>query len=381
MINCQRRKSAMTDHSPVFELFMKIASMDSYIGREGRLAEYLIEKLRGLGAEVARDDSAAQTGSDTGNIIARFRGTDDAAPVILLCSHMDTIGPTEGMTPVVREGCIYSNGETVLGADDKAGIAVILSAIEQMQKEGIAHGPLEVVFTVQEEPGLRGAKHLKADLKAEYGYILDGDGVVGTLINRAPAKMDLDFTVRGRAAHAGICPEQGVNAIVAAASAVARIQSGRIDSETTSNFGMFSGGVARNIVADKAEVGVEVRSADNAKLEREAQTVIEAFRSAAAEFGAELDFTKEYAFKSFHIAEDHPVVVRAQQAAESVGVKPVLWASGGGLDANVFNEKGLPCIALGIGIEEPHSSKEYIPVAQLEAGVRFLTAVLAVRTD
>lgn len=370
----------MTDHSPVFELFMKIASMDSYIGREGRLAEFLTEKLRGLGAEVECDDSAPQTGSDTGNLIARFRGTDATAPVILLCSHMDTIGPTEGMTPVVREGFIYSNGETVLGADDKAGIAVILSAIEHMQKEGIAHGPLEVVFTVQEEPGLRGAKHLKADLKAEYGYILDGDGVVGTLINRAPAKMDLDFTVRGRAAHAGICPEQGVNAIVAAASAAARIQSGRIDSETTSNFGMFKGGVARNIVADKAEVGVEVRSADNAKLEREADKVIEAFRSAAAEFGAELEFTKDYAFKSFHVAEDHPVVVRARKAAESLGVKPVLWASGGGLDANVFNEKGLPCIALGIGIEEPHSSKEYIPVAQLEAGVRFLTAVLAART-
>ena len=370
----------MTESIPVFELFMHIASMDSYIGREGRLADYLVEKLHGLGAEVWRDDSASRTGSDTGNIIARFRGTLTSAPTILLCSHMDTIGPTEGMVPEVREGCIYSNGETVLGADDKAGIAIILSAIEHMQTEGIAHGPLEVVFTVQEEPGLRGAKNLNAELKADFGYILDGDGSVGTLINRAPAKVDLDFTVRGQAAHAGICPEQGVNAIVAAATAVARIQSGRLDSETTSNFGMFKGGVARNIVADTAEVGVEVRSADNAKLEREAETVIEAFRVAAEEFGAELEFTKEYAFKSFHIAEDHPVVARARQSAESLGVAPVLWASGGGLDANVFNEKGLPCIALGIGIEEPHSSKEYISVAQLEEGVRFLTAVLKART-
>ena len=250
-----------------------------------------------------------------------------------------------------------------------------------MRKHGIAHGPLEVVFTVQEEPGLRGATHLDAELTADFGYILDGDGPVGTVINQAPAKVDLDFTVLGQAAHAGICPELGVNAVVAASSAVSRIRSGRLDEETTSNFGMFKGGAARNIVADRAEVSVEVRSADNAKLARESDKVIQAFRSAAGEFGAELEFTTHYAFKSFNIPPDHPAVVRALNAAESLEIKPVLWASDGGLDANVFNEKGLPCIALGLGIEDPHSSKEYIPVAQLEAGVRFLTAVLSGRTD
>jgi tripeptide aminopeptidase len=371
----------MTEQSPVYKFFMTIASMDSYIGREGKLADYLEEKLRGLDAEVSRDDSAAKTGSDTGNIIARFPGTIPSAPTILLCSHMDTIGPTGDMVPVVRDGIIYSNGETVLGADDKAGIAVIVSTIEHMQEQGIAHGPLEVVFTVQEEPGLRGATHLSADLKADFGYILDGDGVVGTIINCAPAKIDLDFTMLGQAAHAGICPEDGVNAVVAASSAVSRIHSGRIDSETTSNFGMFKGGTLRNIVADRAEVAVEVRSADDAKLEGESDKVIEAFESSAREFGAELEFTKNYAFKSFDVPLDHPAVVRARAAAESLGIEPVMWASGGGLDANVFNGRGLTCVALGLGIEEPHSSSEYIPVAQLEEGVRFLTAVLSRSAD
>ena len=367
----------MTEQSPVHKLFMTIASMDSYIGREGRLADFLEERLKGLAAEVWRDDSAPLTGSDTGNIIARFPGALASAPTILLCSHMDTIGPTDDMVPELRDGCIYSNGKTVLGADDKAGIAVIISTIEHMQEQGIEHAPLEVVFTVQEEPGLRGATHLNADLKAEYGYILDGDGPVGTIINRAPAKVDLDFTVIGQAAHAGICPEEGVNAIVAASSAISRIRSGRLDEETTSNFGMFTGGTLRNIVADKAEVGVEVRSAEDGKLEVESDKVVEAFKAAAEEFGAEMTFTKSYAFKAFHIATDHPAVLRARQAAEALEMEPVMWASGGGLDANVFNGKGLPCVALGLGIEDPHSSKEYIPVAQLEQGVQFLTAILS----
>lgn len=367
----------MTEQSPVHKFFMTIASMDSYIGREGRLADFLEERLRGLAAEVWRDDSAAKTGSDTGNLIARFPGTLAGAPTILLCSHMDTIGPTNDMVPELRNGRIYSQGETVLGADDKAGIAVIISTIEAMQEQGIGHGPLEVVFTVQEEPGLRGATHLNAELKAEYGYILDGDGPVGTIINRAPAKVDLDFTIIGQAAHAGICPEAGVNAIVAAASAISRIRSGRLDEETTSNFGMFTGGTLRNIVADRAEVGVEVRSGQDAKLEIESDKVVEAFRAAAQEYGAKMEFTKSYAFKAFNIPVEHPAVNRARQAAASLGIEPVMWASGGGLDANVFNEKGLPCIALGLGIEDPHSTKEYIPVAQLEEGVRFLTAILS----
>jgi len=367
----------MTEQSPVHKTFMKIASMDSYIGREGRLADYLEGKLRELGAQVWRDDSAALTGSDTGNVIAKFSGSLTSAPTILLCSHMDTIGPTNDMVPELRDGCLYSKGETVLGADDKAGIAVIISSIEAMKKQGIEHGPLEVVFTVQEEPGLRGATHLNAELSADFGYILDGDGQVGTIINRAPAKIDLDFTVIGQAAHAGICPEAGVNAIVAASTAISRVRSGRLDEETTSNFGLFNGGTLRNIVADRAQVGVEVRSAQDAKLEVEADRIIESFRSAAEEFGATLEFTKSYAFKAFNIAVDHPAVVRARQAADMLGIEPVMWASGGGLDANVFNAKGLPCVALGLGIEAPHSSQEYIPVDQLEKGVLLLTAILS----
>ena len=360
----------------VFDLFMEIAAMDSFVGREGRLAALLESRLKGLGASVFIDDSAGHTGSDTGNVVAAVKGNKPDGAKILLCSHMDTIGPTEGMFPEVRNGCIYSNGETVLGADDKAGIAVIMVALEAILSDNIPHGDIEVVFTVQEEPGLIGAKNLTHEPKSDFGYILDGDGAVGTIINRAPAKIDLDLTLKGQAAHAGIAPEQGVNAIVAASTAISQIKSGRIDNETTSNFGTIRGGKVRNIVPDLVEISAEVRSMDDGKLEKEAQSILDVFTKTADSFGAELKYTKDISFRSFRIPEEHPAVVRASEAARAIGVDPVLWASGGGLDANIFNAGGLPCVALGLGIENPHSAQEYIPVAQLEEAVRLLVNIL-----
>lgn len=366
----------MAESSRVLDLFIELASISSYVGQEGKLAEYLISLLKDLGATVTVDDSAAKTGSDTGNIIATFPGNASNAPTILLCSHMDSIGPTEGMVPVQRDGVIYSNGETVLAADDKAGIAVILVALEELKANNSEYGDIEIVFTVQEEPGLIGAKNLTADLKSDFGYILDGDGAVGTIIHRAPAKIDLDLTLTGQAAHAGICPEEGVNAIVAAATAISRTQSGRIDKETTSNFGTIQGGQTRNIVPDHVEVSGEVRSLNDEKLNREVNTILDVFSNTANEFTAQFAFEKKVSFPSFNIPESHPAVGIAKQAAETIGIETVLWASGGGLDANIFNSRGLPCVALGLGIENPHSPQEYIPAAQLDEAVRLLVAIL-----
>jgi tripeptide aminopeptidase len=360
----------------VFDFFMEIAAMDSFAGREGRLAELLASRLKDLGAAVFIDESAGGTGSDTGNVVATIKGNRPDGPKILLCAHMDTIGPTEGMAPEVREGCIYSNGETVLGADDKAGIAVIMTALEAILSDNLTHGDIEVVFTVQEETGLIGAKNLTHELTSDFGYILDGDGPVGTVINRAPAKINLDLTIKGQAAHAGIAPEQGVNAIVAASTAISQIKSGRIDHETTSNFGTIRGGRVRNIVPDFVEISTEIRSMDDGKLEKEVQSILDVFTKTTDSFGAALSYTKDVSFHSFSVPDQHPAVVRASEAARAIGVDPVLWASGGGLDANIFNAGGLPCVALGLGIEDPHSNQEHIPVAQLEAAVDLLVNIL-----
>jgi tripeptide aminopeptidase len=359
----------------VVDEFIALASLDSLSRRENPVAVYLTGRLRELGLDAVVDDSAPRTGSDTGNVLVRVPG-NSPGPAILLCAHMDTVGSTEGMVPVLRDGVIYSNGETVLGADDKAGIAIILSVLADLKGGGVPHPDLEVVFTVQEEVGLFGAKYLTAELKAAIGYVLDGDGPVGYIINQAPSKVDLDFVLTGKAAHAGICPEEGINAIVAAAAAIARLRTGRIDRRTTSNVGLISGGRIRNMVADRAEVNMEVRSTDAARLEEEVQAVLSAFREEAASAGAELSVRKDLPFETFTISETHPVVANAFRAARALGIEPRLWTSGGGIDANVFNLRGLACVGLGIGIEDPHSPKEHIAVLQLEAGVRFIKALL-----
>lgn len=358
----------------VVEEFIRLASINSPSRREGRLAAYLAGRIREMGIDPVVDDSASLTGSDTGNIIARIPGIA-AGPTILLCAHMDTVGPTEGMVPVMRDDVIYSNGETVLGADDKAGVAMIIAALAEILEDGSQHGPIEVLFTVQEETGLFGARYLQADLKADFGYIVDGDGPVGRIANQSPAKMDLDFTVKGKAAHAGR-PEKGINAIAVASSAIARIKSGRIDEDTTSNIGLISGGKARNIVPDGAEVACEIRGFDSEKLEREVRKVIDAFNEAAHEFGADVAVSREWSFETFNIPESHPVVVNAFRAARSTGIEPQLRRTGGGMDANVFNGRGLPCIGLGMGAENEHTPDESISVSQLREGARFIKTIL-----
>jgi tripeptide aminopeptidase len=359
----------------VVEEFMALASLNSPSRREAPVAAYLVARLRELGMEPLVDDSAPLTGSDTGNIVVRVPG-NTAGPVILLGAHMDTVGPTEGMTPVLSDGVIYSNGETVLGADDKAGIAIILTALTELRAENAPHGDIEIVFSVQEEVGLFGVKHLNAELHAAYGYILDSSEDVGSIINQAPSKVDLDVVLEGRAAHAGVCPEKGINAIVAAASAIARLRTGRIDAETTLNVGVISGGKARNIVPDRTEVAIEVRSTNREKLEREVRAVLAAFDEAAAASGARLTVRRDEPFETFTIPETHPVIANAFRAAYSIGIEPRLRATGGGMDANIFNSRGLPCVGLGLGVSDPHSPQEHIPVAHLEAGVLFLKALL-----
>jgi len=359
----------------VVEEFMVLASLNSPSRREAPVADHLVARLRELGMEPTVDDSAVRTGSDTGNVIVRVPG-NAAGPAILLCAHMDTVGPTEGMTPVLRDGVIYSNGRTVLGADDKAGIAIILAVIAELLAGQDPRGDIEIVFSVQEEVGLFGVKHLNADLHAAFGYVLDSSEEVGTIVNQAPSKVDLDFFLEGKAAHAGVCPERGVNAVVAAASAISRLRDGRIDAQTTLNVGVISGGKARNIVPDHAEVAIEVRSTDRGKLEREVQSVLDAFDEAASASGARLTVRRDAPFETFTVAQTHPVIAHAFRAARSIGIEPRLKASGGGMDANIFNSRGLPCVGLGLGVADPHSPQEHIPVAQLEAGVRFVKALL-----
>jgi tripeptide aminopeptidase len=359
----------------VVQEFLTLVGLNSPSRREAAVAGYLVQRLREMGLSPEVDDSAAKSGSDTGNVICRLPGSAPG-PRILLAAHMDTVGPTEGLVPVIRDGVVYSDGRSVLGADDKAGIAMILAALAEAAEGSLPHPPVTAVFTVQEEVGLFGASYL-GDLQAELAYVLDGDGPVGSIVHRSPTKMDLDFTVEGRAAHAGVAPETGINAIAVAAAAIARLSFGRHDRETTSNVGIISGGKAKNIVPDRAEVAIEVRSPRPERLEEEVAKILAAFGDAASAAGARLSVRRETPFTAFTVPAAHPVVANAFRAAEALGIAPQLVTSGGGMDANVFNLRGLPCVGLGVGIEDAHAPTEHIALEQLTQGAAFLKALLA----
>ncbi|KUO64531.1 MAG: peptidase T [Gracilibacter sp. BRH_c7a] len=360
----------------VVEEFIKLTTIDSPSKKEGALAKYLKQRLNELNAQVIEDDSALITGSDTGNLIAFYPGNMVTAPTIMLAAHMDSIASTEGLIPQIRDGIIYSDGEHVLAADDKAGIAVILALLSMLSEDkSITHNPIEIVLTVQEEVGLIGVKNLNYKLKSEYGYVLDGDGPVGTVINAAPSQIGLDLIVEGKAAHAGLEPENGINAIVVASKAISSLPIGRIDEETTSNIGVISGGTRTNVVPDKVEIKAEVRSRSMEKLENQTKKLIAKFEEVSKEQRSKFSYTKELAYESFAIDSSHIVVRSALEAGKKLGIDVTLKGTGGGLDANVFNSRGISCVALGLGNEKPHSKDECISIDELEKSVHFLLAI------
>src|SRR5262245_26795042 len=236
MINRERLKQHL----------LEIVQIDSVSGREGRLAARIKTGQEALGAIVEIDSAGEKIGGDTGNVIARFPGTLASCPTLFLCAHMDTVVPGEGVKPVVDGDIIRTDGTTVLGGDDKSGISIILEVVRTMQEQKIPYCPLEVVFTICEEVGLLGAKHLDVSrLKSAYGLVLDSDDV-GYLFTRAPSANRMEFKIYGLEAHAGVCPEMGISAIRIAAEAISAMRLGRIDHETTANIGTIEGGMATN---------------------------------------------------------------------------------------------------------------------------------------
>lgn len=360
----------------VVDEFLELIKINSPSKSEGELAKYLKNRLLDLGAKIYEDSSAVRTGSDTGNIIAVYPGSIEK-PTIMLAAHMDTVAQIEGMVPQIRDGVIYSDGKTILGADDKAGIAIILGVLSMLQEDrSILHGQIEILFTVQEEVGLIGVKNLDYQFQSQYGYVLDGDGLVGTIVNASPSHVTLDIVVEGKAAHSGLAPETGINAIVVASEAIASIPSGRLDEETTSNFGIIRGGRGRNIVADRVEITAEVRSRNRGKLERETQKIISKFEEITAKHQAKLNVTKELAYEAFTIDPKHPAITNAIVVGKGLGIEVNLEATGGGLDANILNARGIPCVALGLGNGNAHTNEEYISMEEMEKAVQFLVGIL-----
>ncbi len=356
--------------------FCHLVSIDSATGNERLIADELKRQLTALGAEVSEDNAGEAIGGNCGNLIAKFPGTK-AGPTIMLSAHMDRVEPGQGIEPVIVDGVIRSKGDTILASDDIAGVAEILEALTLAKESNLDHVPVEVVFTIAEEGGLNGAKGLDPkNLKAEMGFMLDGGGSVGTVTVQAPAQTGVVATFRGQAAHAGIAPEKGVNALKAAAVAVANMNLGRNDEVTTSNIGVFTSGRATNIVPDTAVIKGEARSRNPEKLKEQVTHMLKCIDDACTLTGATVELRVEESYPAFHLNEADPVVQITAKACDRLGIPMELVGSGGGSDANILNGKGVPCVVFGMGFEDVHSTNESIPVDQLIKGAQLVLALL-----
>jgi tripeptide aminopeptidase len=278
---------------------------------------------------------------------------------------------------VIRDGVIYSEGETILGGDDKSGVAIILEVLETLREHGVAHPPLEAVISVSEETGLRGARLLdKGQLLSRRGYVMDSGGPAGGIVVSAPSQDSLQVTVRGRKAHAGTEPEKGVNAIRVASEAIAAMPLGRIDEETTANIGVIEGGTATNIVPDEVRIRGEARSRDELKLAKQTAAMAQAFQDAAERNGARVELKIKRMYNTYALTEETPAVAAAIAAAKRLNFEPRVKAGGGGTDANIYAEHDIQCAVLSTGQQAVHTPNEHIAIADMVDSARWLLDIL-----
>ncbi len=373
----------MVNSERLAETFKSLVEIDSVSRDEKAIAEKIIQLVTKMGGKVVIDGSKRKTKSNTGNLIVRFIGNEKATP-LLLSAHMDTVEPGNGVKAVYENGLFTSEGSTILGADDKSAIAIMLETIQIFQENNLPHGPVELVLTTCEEIGLKGAKNLDYSLlMSKAGYVLDSADTEGVVI-RAPSANNMEFKIFGKAAHAGAHPEKGINAILLAAKAIAGLNIGRIDDETTCNIGSIEGGVATNIVPNFAHIKGEVRSHDDAKLKKVTDQIVSSFENTIKEYkesinGNELprletQITGE--FTRTHIPEDHFVVKLAQKAAENLGREMTLKRTGGGADANEFFKKGIMTGVIGTGMQDIHTVRESIHISDMVKTVELLVEII-----
>jgi tripeptide aminopeptidase len=353
----------------IINSFIELVKINSTSRNEAAIRKYLLGQLRQLGYRPATDKK--------GNIHLTIAGAHVNGPTLLFNAHLDTVTPGNNVRPKILRDRIVSGGDTVLGADDKAGLAGLLEMLRLLKEKKILFHKIKIILTVEEEIGLRGAKALRfEDVKADYCFVLDSDGDVGTVVNQAPAQEILDFRVQGKSAHAGLNPEDGVNAIKIAGLAIAKIKSGRIDSETTANIGIIRGGSANNIVPDETLVRAEARSRNERKLQKQIRTMIDAFQNAAQKLGGSVEIKRLREYEAVNQPADSAIVKITRAAAQKINLPHKVLASGGGSDASLIFGYGVPTVGLGIGMENVHSPREYITLRNLTLLPKYLLALI-----
>jgi tripeptide aminopeptidase len=372
------------------QYLLDLVQIDSHSREEGQVAARIRADLEALGVEVTVDDAGEKVGGDTGNVIARVKGTVEGAPPIFVAAHMDTVVPGNGVKPVIDGDIIRTDGTTVLGGDDKSGCAIIVECIRTLKERNLPHSDIDAVFTICEEVGLLGAKHLDMErIESKYGLVLDSDDI-GYLFTRAPSADHMEFVIHGLEAHAGVCPENGISAIQIAAEAISRMKLGRIDHETTSNIGVIEGGAATNIVPNRVVLKAEARSHDSAKLDAQTDGIRKALNEAAAARSVVVDGetvtarVEEHVTREYHamnVPDDSKIVQLVMRAANNLNHQVKTLATGGGCDANVFNQRGLEVANLGTGMQAIHTVKEWLDVKDLYRSAEVVLEILKLNAE
>jgi tripeptide aminopeptidase len=367
------------------KLLIELIKIDSLSRKEYDVAMRLKREMEELGAKVSIDDAGDKVGGNVGNLIAHFSGTAPKATPILLSAHMDTVVPGEGIVPILDGDIVRTDGRTVLGGDDKSGVAIICEVLRVIKENSLPCGDVDVLFTICEEAGLIGAKCLDVNrLRARTGLVLDSDSV-GFLFIKAPAANRMEFHVHGLEAHAGVCPEKGVNAIKVASEGIAQMSLGRIDHETTANIGVIEGGAAVNIVPNFVILKGEARSHSQEKLDRQTQHMLRCLQDAAARqtlelpggrFTAKIEAKIEHDYDRMDVPEGAPIVQLVREAAKNLRLEIKTLATGGGCDANVLNQKGLEVANLSTGMREIHTVKEWLDLKDLNFSAQVVLEVL-----
>lgn len=366
----------MINRQRMVEEFLELVRIDSLTFKEKEMADCLKAKLNDLGLSVEEDDTGNKIGGNSGNLICKVEGNKNV-PAVLLMAHMDTVTPGIGKKPVVDGKYIRSDGSTVLGGDDVAGIECILEAIRVLKEDNISHGDIFVVFTVAEEGGLWGAKNLDVSkIKAKYAFVMDDGGTIGHVAVTAPAQNKIDIVITGKAAHAGMEPEKGISAIQIASEAISGMKLGRIDAETTANVGIISGGQATNIICDKVEIEAEARSRNMKKLEMQTEHMKECFYNVAQKFGGKVVFKSELLYPSFSISENEDIIKILREASNKVGIELLTEATGGGSDTNIINSKGIKAVDISVGMDKVHSVEEQICIDDMEKAAELLVSII-----
>lgn len=363
----------MINKERIIKLFEELVSVPCVSKCEKQEAELIMSKLNELGVEYEIDNANDHTGGEIGNVWAYLPANVENAPCIFFEAHMDQVVPCPGTKVVHKDGIMYSDGTTTLGGDDKVGVATMLELVRALKEDGVPHGAVQLCFTISEEIGCLGAKYMDpSKIKATLGYCLDAGGNMGEITYAAPKMYDLSITVKGKAAHAGLEPEKGINAIMLAAAALAKLPAyGRINDKTTLNVGVFNGGVAHNVVCPEVNFRIDMRSMDLNALEELKASTLAIIKETVEAGGGQVEFEVLSTNPAQNLDINHEVVQLAARAAESLNYPVSFHTTGGCSDGNYICGYGLPCALIATGMSNIHTTEEFLKEDDLYGTARW----------